>query len=312
MKYTNNASFSALSKLLTLFAVSLFVSIRAQGVAINSVGVAADSSAILDVSSTVQGFLPPRMSTVQRDAIVNPADGLLIFNLSTGCPNYYINGQWQEWCGNGVQPYAALYAPGTVFCGGVVTAIVDVINPATGKTWMDRNLGATQVAMSSTDAAAYGDLYQWGRGADGHQCRTSSTTSTLSSTDQPVHGSFILAPNAPNDWRSPQNTSLWQGVNGVNNPCPAGYRLPSDVELNAEVFSWNSNNSAGAFASPLKLSLTGYRELNGMFDDVGVIGRYWSATVSNASSRRLRFLSNGVTVADSFRAYGFSVRCIKN
>jgi len=33
---------------------------------------------------------------------------------------------------------------------------------------MDRNLGATQVATSSTDENSYGDLYQWGRRADGH------------------------------------------------------------------------------------------------------------------------------------------------
>jgi hypothetical protein len=37
---------------------------------------------------------------------------------------------------------------------------------------MDRNLGASQVATSSTDPASYGDLYQWGRPADGHQIRT--------------------------------------------------------------------------------------------------------------------------------------------
>jgi hypothetical protein len=81
------------------------------------------------------------------------------------------------------QTLAAQYPAGSVFCAGP-TAIVDVTNPTTGKTWMDRNLGATQVATSSTDAAAYGDLYQWGRGNDGHQCRTSSTTTELSATDQ--------------------------------------------------------------------------------------------------------------------------------
>jgi len=43
------------------------------------------------------------------------------------------------------------------------------VKSATGKIWMDRNLGASQVATSSTDAAAYGDLYQWGRAADGHE-----------------------------------------------------------------------------------------------------------------------------------------------
>ena len=42
------------------------------------------------------------------------------------------------------------------------TAIVTVTS-ATGKVWMDRNLGAGRVATSSTDTEAYGDLYQWGR-----------------------------------------------------------------------------------------------------------------------------------------------------
>ena len=50
---------------------------------------------------------------------------------------------------------------------------------ANGRVWMDRNLGASQVATSSTDTNSYGDLYQWGRGADGHQLRISNTTSTF-------------------------------------------------------------------------------------------------------------------------------------
>ena len=93
-----------------------------------------------------------------------------------------------------------------------------VLNPDTNRIWLDRNLGATQVATSSTDADAYGDLYQWGRGTDGHEKRDSDTTSTLSSTDQPGHGDFILAPDSPNDWRDLQNDNLWQGVDGINNP----------------------------------------------------------------------------------------------
>ena len=89
------------------------------------------------------------------------------------------------------------YPPNSVFCSGTPTAIVDVTNPTTGRIWMDRNLGATQAATSSTDANSYGDLYQWGRRSDGHQCRTSATTTTLSSTDQPANASFIVAPNTP-------------------------------------------------------------------------------------------------------------------
>ncbi|MEA3448519.1 MAG: hypothetical protein U9Q98_08760, partial [Bacteroidota bacterium] len=46
----------------------------------------------------------------------------------------------------------------------------DVLNPATGKVWMDKNLGASQVADSSNDYNAYGALFQWGRLSDGHEC----------------------------------------------------------------------------------------------------------------------------------------------
>ncbi len=204
------------------------------------------------------------------------------------------------------------YPVGSVFCNGP-TAVVDVTNPATGKIWMDRNLGASQAATSSTDANSYGDLYQWGRRSDGHQCRTSPTTSTLSSVDQPANGSFILAPNYA-DWRSPQNNNLWQGVNGVNNPCPSGYRLPTDTELDAERLSWSVNTSAGAFASPLKLPAAGIRNgSDGSLGGVGSLGYYWSASVNGSFAFELFFFPSTAVMDNSGpRAYGLSVRCLKD
>jgi uncharacterized protein (TIGR02145 family) len=208
---------------------------------------------------------------------------------------------------------SSTYPAGTVHCIAGATAIVDVTNPTTGKIWMDRNLGATQVATSSTDVNSYGDLYQWGRRADGHQCRTSPTTATLSSVDQPANGNFIIAPNAPYDWRSPQNTNLWQGVNGLNNPCPSGYRIPTDLELEAERLSWSLNTSVGAFASPLKLPLAGCREYHdGSLNTVGAHGRYWSSSVNGTYSLYLFFHSSSASVDNHRRSFGFSVRCIKD
>jgi uncharacterized protein (TIGR02145 family) len=205
------------------------------------------------------------------------------------------------------------YPAGSVFCTSGPTAIVNVTNPTTGRIWMDRNLGASQAATSSTDANAYGDLYQWGRRSDGHQCRTSPTTSTLSSVDQPTNGNFILTPNSPYDWRSPQNTNLWQGVNGVNNPCPSGYRLPTETELGAERLSWSQNNSAGAFASPLKLPVAGYRSSSdGSLGNVGSTGFYWSSTVTISYSRFQQLTSSIAIMNNGFRAGGVSVRCIKD
>ncbi len=207
---------------------------------------------------------------------------------------------------------ASQYPAGSVFCASVPTAIVDVTNPTTGKTWMDRNLGASQVATSSTDANAYGDLYQWGRRADGHQCRTSLTTNTLSTIDQPAHGSFILSPYNQADWRNPQNDNLWQGVNGINNPCPSGYRLPTETELNAERTSWSSNNAAGAFTSPLKLTLAGQRNSSGgLLNYVGGQGGYWSNTIFSSDSRYLYLVEGNAFMNNDFRASGYSVRCIK-
>jgi uncharacterized protein (TIGR02145 family) len=181
---------------------------------------------------------------------------------------------------------------------------------------MDRNLGATQVATSSSDANAYGDLYQWGRRSDGHQCRNSSTTTNLSSTDQPMHGNFITSPVAPYDWRSPQNNNLWQGTYGDNNPCPSGYRIPSMAELDVEVSSWSSNNTAGAFASTLKLTTGGSRRWdNGVIQDIGYIALYWSSSVStynSALSFSLLFATSGLNTNSGYRAGGYSVRCIKD
>jgi hypothetical protein len=49
----------------------------------------AAASAILEVTSTTQGFLPPRMTETQRDAIVSPAIGLQIFNTTAGYLEYF-------------------------------------------------------------------------------------------------------------------------------------------------------------------------------------------------------------------------------
>ena len=277
-----------------------------------------DPSAMLEVNSASKGFLPPRMTTIQRDAIVSPAIGLTIFNTTSNCLQWHVGANiWHDACSPNLYQQ---YPVGSNFCNVQPTAIVDVTNPVTGRTWMDRNLGANRAAISSTDAQSYGWLYQWGRGSDGHQCvhryvgdgvTTSGTTTTLSSLDAPGHGDFIIITGS--DWRSPRNNNLWQGVDGTNNPCPRNYRLPSHAELNDERLSWSSNNNAGAFASPLKFPTSGLRNSSsGFVVSQGTASAYWSSSINGANARFMSLFSIDANININTRGLGYSVRCIKN
>jgi hypothetical protein len=175
---------------------------------------------------------------------------------------------------------------------------------------MDRNLGAIRVATKSGDSDSYGTLYQWGRLGDGHEYRSSSIISTQSSFDDPQNGSFFTGFT---NWRNPSNDNLWQGESGINNPCPAGFRLPTEAEWEIERASWTPQDSAGAFASPLKLVTAGGRSsFDGTLVNAGSSGYYWSSTVGGSESHALDLSSGGAFMGSGYRAYGFSVRCLKD
>jgi hypothetical protein len=174
-----------------------------------------------------------------------------------------------------------------------------ITSPVTGATWLDRNLGATGVATNMNDAAGFGGYFQWGK--------SSSAGFTV-----------ITATGGTNDWSSPQNNNLWQGVNGVNNPCPAGFHVPTQAEWAAE----NITNATVGFNN-LKLTLAGTRGFNGSAaGGVGQIGQYWSSgsvmvqtsfsPVINAyGSYALYFTSMSSANSGYSRGLGSSVRCKK-
>ena len=66
----------------------------AQGMAINTTGATANTSAILDVSSTTQGMLVPRMTAAQRTAITvgSTQTGLLVYQTDGTAGFYFYNG----------------------------------------------------------------------------------------------------------------------------------------------------------------------------------------------------------------------------
>jgi len=195
--------------------------------------------------------------------------------------------------------------------GGSTVAYRSVLSAA-GKCWLDRNLGASRPAVNCTDSAAYGDLFQWGRLADGHQLRNSTNIETMSSTDVPGHSSFINS-STNSDWRSPANDNLWQGVSGTNNPCPSGWRLPTSAEWDAEISAGSWTTTSVACASNLKMTLAGMRYHWGYLTwGVGSYGVYWASTVNGTAARQLLFGADIAYTQNYNRNYGMTARCIRN
>jgi uncharacterized protein (TIGR02145 family) len=255
-----------------------------------------DNSAVLDITSTTKGLLPPRVTNVQMLAISNPAEGLMVYCTDCATKGLYVfNGNFWQSLEN-----------------SNIVSVVEVTS-TTGKVWMDRNLGASRAATSSTDSDAYGDMYQWGRNSDGHQSRTSNTAAgPVASGGE--GSNFITVNSSPLDWLSTQDDIRWNGdTKGAHDPCPNGYRVPTETELNTERSNWDPIDASGAYASPLKLTVAGYRtNSNGMLANGGSYGYYWSSTVSGTNARILHFGSSFANMYSSNRAYGISVRCIKD
>ena len=92
--------------LLILFLLFGSFTISAQSVAINTDKSAANASAMLDIKSTNKGLLIPRLTLAQRNAVVTPATGLLIYQTDNTAGYYYFNGSaWTSLTGSGSSSY---------------------------------------------------------------------------------------------------------------------------------------------------------------------------------------------------------------
>ncbi|CAN5662242.1 hypothetical protein BH11BAC5_BH11BAC5_24090 [soil metagenome] len=103
----------------------------AQNMAINTDGSTPDASAMVDIASTTKGFLLPRMTTTQQNAIPSPATGLLIFNTTDN--GFKVN--------TGT-PAAPVWTP-LLFSGNAITSV----NGLTG---------ATQTFTTGTSGSDFG------------------------------------------------------------------------------------------------------------------------------------------------------------
>ena len=207
-----------------------------------------------------------------------------------------------------------------------------VTSPYTGKIWMDRNLGATQVATSSTDVASFGDYYQWGRSNDGGALKTAVVVATqLTNIDVKSNNAIDVNPwTSQSNWTTKTNgvdydVKPWNSTDGgVNNPCPAGFRVPSITEWGAELTGMsndatltigissklNSSNLSGSYNSFLKIPTAGVMDspISGF---TGGKTYFWSSDRdNNTGAKQIRFTSTSTFLNAQSYKLRYSVRCI--
>lgn len=205
-----------------------------------------------------------------------------------------------------------------------------------GKNWAPVNVGATKISVSAVNdgVAGNGYYYQWGRnkgftynGNPGDvYTGTDFPQTPQASMSAPWNGQFIKGTSASDyNWALKGASGLdefWpqNGKKSVaNDPCPAGWRVPTNAELTLLVGKGQHNGSStdrmitipGTNGINLLLPAAGYRYYDGSSGPLGTYGYFWSSSVNGTSARYVSFNSGLLLTGNFNRAYGFSVRCVQ-
>ena len=172
----------------------IVVNLQAQNVGINNTGAAPDNSSMLDVVSTTKGLLLPRMTTTQRNAIVSPAQSLLIYNTTDSCYQGFIGSVWRSiWCAS------ACSTPSTPAVGTNTTTATQInwnwssVSGATGYKYNTiNNYGTATDNAASTGYISTGltcsttyTLYVWAYNSCGNSSPVILTQATSSCCSNP-------------------------------------------------------------------------------------------------------------------------------
>lgn len=232
----------------------------AQGVGINETGSSPHPSAGLDVDFNNKGFLPPRMTTAERDAIQNPASMLIIANTTTNCLEIYIAPNWQNvFCGCSSAPANLSYTDNgpLIYCSnsGITpnssstqasTPSSFTVNPSlpSGLQLNNVNGQITGTPTAITSAANY----------------TITASNACGSTSRVLNIGVIATPATPpaiSGLSAPTiNTSANYSITAVSGAASYTWAVPAGWTINSGQGSTAINVTAGSNAGDITVTAT--------------------------------------------------------
>ncbi len=262
-------------------------------------------SAKLEVSSNNSGFLPPRMTSTERDAIASPAVGLQIYNLTTHCLEIFDFGKWNS-------VYCVPIDSTTIVDSTLLTDIDGHTYPTVqicNQTWMAKNLDVTRYRNGDIIPQVT-DPTEWANLTTGAWCWYNNDSATYGS----VYGRLYN----------------WYAVNDPRGLAPIGWHVPSDGEWNTltdclgganvaggklkNISGWsnggNGTNSIGFNGLP-----GGGRYETSEFVDIGTGANFWSSndnTSNSASYYYLNYSNSSLINYNYSKGRALSVRCVKD
>jgi uncharacterized protein (TIGR02145 family) len=265
-------------------------------------------SAKLEISSNNSGFLPPRMTTAERNTIASPAVGLQIYNLTTHCLEIFDFGKWNS-------VYCVPIDSTTIVDSTLLTDIDGHTYPTTqicNQTWMAKNLDVARYRNGDTIPQVT-DPSQWANLTTGAWCWYNNDSATYSS----VYGRLYN----------------WYAVNDPRGLAPTGWHVPNDGEWNtladclggADVAGgkmkeegtahWNSPNAGATNSSGFDGLPSGGRYESAEFVDIGTGGNFWSSSENSSNSASYYYLNYNyasLTYYNYSKGRALSVRCVKD
>ncbi len=290
-------------------------------VAINKDGTEPEISAMLELKSTNKGFLPPRMTENEIKNIVNPANGLMVFNTNNNKVYIFISidNEWKE-INYGAETIAEFFPCGDALIDSRDGQSYTTVQIGT-QCWMAENLNIGTMII--------GDENQTNNGIIEKYCYNNNTSNC------DTYGGLY-------QWYEAMQYITTTGTQGI---CPTGWHLPTDDEyktlemqlgmssLDANNTGWRGTDEGSKLSGNEPLWMNGNLDQNTNFGtsgfaclpgglrytggSLGLLSKYiylWTSSESSTYSwsRSLSYYYAQVYRSFNHRTYGLSVRCLRN